>query len=73
MNSQNIHSASDCNSRNWTIVLALPNACYRTIARFRNRQDADDHLRFLRRAVPAIKLAIVFNPSDLQPSQPSRD
>ena len=45
----------------WVIVLLLPTAQHRIIARFRNRQDADDQLRFLRRAVPGAKFEIVFH------------
>ena len=39
----------------------LPNACHRTIARFRNRQDAEDHLRALRRFIPKAQFEIVFD------------
>jgi hypothetical protein len=60
-----MNSQSNCfctrESRLWAIVLVLPNAQYRIIARFRNRQDADDCLRFLRRSVPAAKFNIVFD------------
>ena len=36
----------------WAIVRILPNAQHYTIARFFNRQDADDRLRALCRFIP---------------------
>ncbi|MDZ8028929.1 MAG: hypothetical protein RMX65_007030 [Nostoc sp. DedQUE01] len=33
-----------------------------TVARFANRQDADDHLRFLRRTIPNGGFEIMFEP-----------
>lgn len=33
-----------------------------TVARFRNRQDADDHLRAIRRYMPKGRFEIVFEP-----------
>lgn len=60
-------------SRLWTIVLVLPNAKHRIIARFCNRQDANDHLRFLQRSVPQAKFSLVFNPTIVQLEQPFRD
>jgi putative acetyltransferase len=45
----------------WAIVRLLPNAqCY-TVARFYNRQDAQDHRRFLHRWMPAAEFEIVFD------------
>ncbi len=47
--------------RPWAIVRLLPNAqCY-TVARFYNRQDAQDHRRFLHRWMPAADFEIVFD------------
>jgi len=47
------HSAIVGDDRNsWAIVRILPNAQHYTIARFFNRQDADDRLRALCRFVP---------------------
>ena len=69
MNCQSIYSSdNNLNWRSWTIVLALPNAQNRTIARFRNRQDADDCARFLQRSVPTAKFAVVFDPPAFQSS-----
>ena len=49
--------------RPWAIVRLLPNAeCY-TVARFYNRQDAQDHRRFLHRWMPAAEFEIVFDVS----------
>lgn len=47
--------------RPWAIVRLLPKAqCY-TVARFYNRQDAQDHVRFLKRWIPAAEFEIVFD------------
>lgn len=51
-------------SKPWAIAQLLPNATRRTIARFFNRQDAIDHLRFLTRRVPAAKFTMFFDPPD---------
>ena len=48
--------------RPWMLVQILPNLKTHILARFRNRQDADDHLRVLRRFVPKAAFAIVFEP-----------
>ena len=47
--------------RPWTIVRILPGAKTHTIARFVNRQDAEDRLRALRRYVPNAMFEIVFD------------
>ena len=39
-------------NRPWAIVRLLPNAQAIIVARFRNRQDADDHKRLLHRFIP---------------------
>lgn len=48
-------------SRPWAIVRLLPDARRYTVARFHNRQDAHDHLRFLNRFIPAAKFEVVFD------------
>ena len=55
--------------RPWTIVLIRHTlqrhgvALQRhTVARFRNRQDADDHLRAIRRYMPRAQFEVVFEP-----------
>ncbi|HEY9596058.1 MAG TPA: hypothetical protein V6D33_00110 [Cyanophyceae cyanobacterium] len=51
-------------SRPWAIVRLLPDAKRYTVARFYNRQDAEDHLRFLNRFIPAAEFEVLFdNPS----------
>jgi hypothetical protein len=50
--------------RPWVISQLLPNATSGTIARFFNRQDACDHLRFLTRTMPAAKFTMFFDPPD---------
>jgi putative acetyltransferase len=49
-------------NRPWTIVRILPDARHYTVAHFRNRQDANDHLRLLRRFIPAAAFEIIFVP-----------
>lgn len=51
-------------SKPWAIAQLLPNATRRTIARFFNRQDACDHLRFLTRRLPAAQFTLFFDPPD---------
>jgi hypothetical protein len=64
MNSQSIYSNDNLDPHVWTIAIALPDAKQRTVARFCNRQDAEDHLRVLRRFVPSATFEIVFNPPE---------
>jgi hypothetical protein len=66
MNSQPINSDKQLNQHLWTIAIALPNAQNRTIARFHNRQDAEDHLRVLQRFIPKGKFEIVFDTDSMQ-------
>jgi hypothetical protein len=47
--------------RPWAIVRILPSAKNHIIARFVNRQDADDRLRALQRYVPNAIFEIVFD------------
>ena len=47
--------------RPWAIVRLLPDLRRYTVARFVNRQDADDHMRFLHRFMPAADFEIVFD------------
>jgi hypothetical protein len=48
----------------WTIVRILPKAQHHTVARFRNRQDADDHLRLLQRFIPVAEFEVIFVPPE---------
>lgn len=50
--------------RPWAIARILPGAKTHTIACFFNRQDAEDHLRTLRRYVPNGVFEIVFQPPE---------
>ena len=52
---------SDQCVRPWAIVRILPKAQRYTVARFRNRQDADDHVRALRRFIPTALFEIIFD------------
>ena len=54
-------------SRPWAIVRLLPDLRRYTVARFHNRSDAQDHLRFLNRSIPAAKFELIFDiPTDLE-------
>jgi len=48
-------------SRPWAIIRLLPDARRYTVARFYNRQDAEDHRRFLNRFMPASEFAVLFD------------
>jgi putative acetyltransferase len=55
---------TDQSTRPWTIVRILPKARHYTVACFRNRQDADDHLRLLRRFIPGSEFEVIFAPPE---------
>jgi hypothetical protein len=48
----------------WAIVRILPKAQRYIVARFRNRRDADAHLRVLRRFIPTAVFETIFDPPD---------
>jgi hypothetical protein len=48
----------------WCIISLLPNCQRVIVARFRKRNDADDHLRVLKRLVKMRTFVIIF---DIQP------
>ena len=48
-------------SRPWAIVRLLPDAQRYVVARFHNRQDAEDHRRFLNRYMPAAEFEVIFD------------
>jgi len=48
-------------TRPWAIIRLLPNAQRYTVARFFNRQDAEDHRRFLNRFMPAAEFEVLFD------------
>ncbi len=47
--------------RPWAIARILPSAKLYIVARFRNRQDADDHLRLLLQFLPKAVFEIIFD------------
>jgi hypothetical protein len=53
-------------SRPWAIIRLLPDARRYTVARFVNRQDAEDHRRFLNRFMPAAEFEVLFDVPDAQ-------
>jgi hypothetical protein len=59
--SQECNSPVEDYSRPWAIVRHLPNAQRYTVARFFNRQDAEDHQRFLTRFIPTAKFEVFFD------------
>jgi hypothetical protein len=60
------HFNPDSTHRPWQLVLLLPNAKHHKIAQFRNRQDAEDHLRAIQRLARNSRFALLFVP----PSDP---
>lgn len=48
--------------KHWAVVCLLPDMQRRVMARFRNRADADGHLRFLRRNAPNSDFVVMFDP-----------
>ncbi len=47
----------------WCLVRLLPNIQRLTVGRFRRRNDAEEHMKILRRLVPEANYAIVFDPA----------
>ncbi len=47
----------------WCIVKLLPNMQRQVVARCRRRNDAEEHLRILRRLLPSASFAIAFDPA----------
>jgi hypothetical protein len=58
-------------SRPWAIIRLLPDARRYTVARFFNRQDAEDHRRFLNRFMPAAEFEVVFDIPNQQLQHPN--
>jgi len=52
---------SNQSHRPWAIVRLLPNAQAIIVARFRNRQDANDYKRVLHRFIPNAEFEIIFD------------
>jgi hypothetical protein len=46
----------------WCIVKLLPNMQRQVVARCRRRNDAEEHMRVLRRLLPSARFAIAFDP-----------
>ena len=47
----------------WCIVQLLPQMQRRKVARFRRRNDADAHLKVLRRLTPSLQYVVMFDPA----------
>ncbi|HAG82054.1 MAG TPA: hypothetical protein DCL61_13015 [Cyanobacteria bacterium UBA12227] len=65
--SQQIEYSADW-TRPWTIIRLLPNCQRYVAARFFNRQDAEDHQRFLKRFIPNVSFEVVFDPPEIEDS-----
>jgi len=50
----------------WVVVRILPKCQRYIVARYRNRQDADDSLRLLRRFIPKAVFELIFDPASEQ-------
>jgi hypothetical protein len=59
--SKTSEKSNEGDRKSWAIVRILPNAQYYTIARFFNRQDADDRHRALCRFIPGGVFEVVFD------------
>jgi hypothetical protein len=59
-NSAKTTSQAEDYSRPWAIIRLLPDARRYTVARFFNRQDAEDHRRFLNRFMPAAEFEVLL-------------
>lgn len=57
----------------WCIIRLLPKAQRITIARFRHRSAAEEHLKALRRLMPNAIFVILFEPPSAQTSQLSQN
>lgn len=47
----------------WCIIRQLPNMQQITVARFRRRNDAQDHMQVLRRLILGVTFTIIFDPA----------
>lgn len=45
----------------WCIIRHLPNLQRIVVCRFRRRNDAEDHLRLIRRLCPNVAFSIIFD------------
>ena len=45
----------------WCIIRHLPNLQRITVGRFRRRNDAEDHLRLIRRMCPNVPFSLIFD------------
>jgi putative acetyltransferase len=61
LSNQNVKRSYPEKNRPWAIARLLPNAQTIIVARFHNRQDADDHKRLLHRFIPNAKFEIIFD------------
>jgi hypothetical protein len=48
----------------WCIVLHLPDAQNKIVGRLRRRNDAEEHIKLLRRLTPTAEYSIIFDQMD---------
>jgi hypothetical protein len=48
----------------WVVVRLLPTLQWVTISRYKNRSDAEGHLRLFRQRIPNYRFEVVFDLSD---------
>jgi hypothetical protein len=46
----------------WCIIRHLPDAQNKVVGRLRRRNDAEEHVRLLRRMTPTAEYSIIFDP-----------
>jgi hypothetical protein len=51
----------------WCVIQLLPHMQRRTVARFRRRNDADAHLKAMRRLNPSAQYTVMFDPAPSVP------
>ena len=61
LSNQSVKRSYPSGNHPWAIARLLPNAQTFIVARFHNRQDADDHKRLLHRFIPNAKFEIIFD------------
>jgi hypothetical protein len=64
MDARHLMFSSVTDFRPWLIVLIQIDAPHSVIARFRNRQDANDQLRALQRFMPTTQFEVIFEPPE---------
>ncbi len=74
LSNQSIKRSYPQENRPWAIIRLLPNAQAIIVARFRNRQDTDDHKRLLHRFIQtlSLRLSLTFLMRNKKRTKPTR-